>query len=297
MFLRRFAPSLLEDLRLPRTGAHCHAFFTRQATEGCVRRPYSTTLLRRQPRCTLESLASGSEVERRGRTMRVSSGARAAVASALAFGLFACEDHEATGPDLAVTCSASPPSGTAPLAVAFTLDVSGVSSFQVSITYGDGATSASLNLVHVYESPGAYTAIFSVSSGGRSATCSTGVIASAGSAPSPSPTPGVNQPPNPVFKTTPKPEPGGVFTGRAPYTILFSMCASSDVDHDELFWTMDFEGDGKNEVHGSTGGSCRREHTYAAGDYRPRICVTDLDTAGKPRHDFQCKVYEVRATP
>jgi hypothetical protein len=100
-----------------------------------------------------------------------------------------------------------------------------------------------------------------------------------------------------VFRTNPDPTSGSTFTGKAPFDIQFSMCASSDVDLDVLFWTMDFEGDGKTEVHGSTGGSCRRTNTYAAGNYRPEICVTALDSLGKARHDFQCKRYTVQITP
>jgi hypothetical protein len=190
--------------------------------------------------------------------------------------------------------------GLAPLAVAFTLNVAGTSTFDVSINYGDGTTSSTLNLTHVYQNAGGYTATFSVSASGRSATCSTAVNVT-GTPPNPSstptPPPGANQPPNPVYRTNPKPGAGDIFTGKAPFAIEFSMCASSDVDLDVLLWTMDFEGDGKTEVHGSTGGSCRRSNTYAVGNYRPEICVTDLDATGKARHDFQCKRYTVQVTP
>lgn len=224
----------------------------------------------------------------------------AAVGAVLLIGLGGCNDN-GTEPSLSATCSASPASGAAPLAVAFTLNVGGVSSFDVSINYGDGTSSSVLNLAHVYQNAGGYTATFSVSSGGRSATCATAVnvtgSSTPGPSPSPTPTPGVNTPPNAVYRTNPKPGPGDIFSGKAPFTIEFSMCASTDKDLDVLLWTMDFEGDGKTEVHGSTGGSCRRSNTYAAGNYRPEICVTDLDAAGEPRHDFQCKRYTVQVTP
>lgn len=215
-------------------------------------------------------------------------------------GLPGCND-KGTEPNLTATCSASPASGSAPLAVAFTLNVGGVSSFEVSINYGDGTSSNALNLAHVYQSAGGYTATFSVRAGERSASCSTAVNVTGPTTPTPSPsaspTPGVNSPPNAVYRTNPRPGPGDIFSGKAPFPIEFSMCASTDVDIDVLLWTMDFEGDGKLEVRGSTGGSCRRSNTYGAGNYRPEICVTDLDAAGKPRHDFQCKRYTVQITP
>jgi PKD domain len=222
---------------------------------------------------------------------------------ALAVGLAGCDD-KGTSPSLTATCSASPSSGAAPLAVAFTLNVAGASTFDVNINYGDGTSSTSLNLAHVYQAGGGFTATFSVSDKGQSATCSTAVNVSGPVAtptpspgiPSPSPSPTGNQPPNPVYRTNPKPV-GDLFTGKAPLAIEFSMCASTDVDVDVLLWTMDFEGDGKLEVHGSTGGSCRRTNNYPVGTFRPQICVTDLDAFGNIRHDFQCRRYTVQVTP
>ncbi len=226
-------------------------------------------------------------------------GAGALLALALGFG--GCDDNP-TSPSLSATCSVSPSTGAAPLAVAFTLNVAGASTFETTINYGDGTTSSSLNLAHVYQAPGGFTASFSVSAKGQSAACSTAVNVTGPAPtpspgiPSPSPSPGGNQPPNAVFRTYPKPV-GGVFTGKAPFAIEFSMCASTDVDVDVLLWTMDFEGDGKTEVRGSTGGACRRTNAYAAGTYRPEICVTDVDQAGNERHDFQCQRYTVQVTP
>jgi hypothetical protein len=229
---------------------------------------------------------------------------RTVAALALLVGFLGCEE-EGSSPSLIATCSASPVSGAAPLAVAFTLNVAGSSSFDVTINYGDGTSSGSLNLAHVYPAPGGYTATFSVSAEGRSAACSTAVNVTGPApvptpgpgVPSPSPSPAGNQPPNAVFKTTPNPGPGDIFTGTAPLAILFNMCASQDVDIDVLLWTMDFEGDRHVDIRGSTGAFCRRSHTYAAGTYRPEICVTDVDNAGNVRHDFQCKRYTVQLTP
>jgi PKD domain len=226
-------------------------------------------------------------------------------ALAVVIGLAGCND-KTTSPSLAASCSAAPSVGSAPLAVAFTLNVAGASSFDVTINYGDGTTSGSLNLAHVYQTAGGYTATFAVTAQGQSASCSTAVNVTGPTA-TPSPTPGIpspspspsggNQPPNAVFRTNPKPGAGEIFTGKAPLAIEFSMCASTDVDVDVLLWTMDFEGDGKLEVHGSTGGSCRRTNNYPAGSYRPEICVTDLDPFGNIRHDFQCHRYTVQVAP
>jgi PKD domain len=224
------------------------------------------------------------------------------LAVALGLALAGCDD-KSTSPSLTATCSASPSSGVAPLAVAFTLNVAGASSFDVTINYGDGTTSGSLNLAHVYPVAGGYTATFAVIAGGQSAACSTAVNVT-GPAPTPTPTPGLpspspstNQAPNAVFRTNPKPGAGNIFAGKAPFDIEFSMCASTDVDVDVLLWTMDFDGDGKTEVRGTTGGSCRRSNRYLAGSYRTEICVTDLDPLGNERHDFQCRRYTVQVTP
>jgi PKD repeat protein len=104
---------------------------------------------------------------------------------ALLVGLVGCDD-KGTSPrsTLTATCSASPVSGLAPLAVAFNLNVAGSPFFDVSFNFGDGTgsvegfftSSRSLNLPHVYQAPGGYTATFSVSGAeGQSVACSIGV--------------------------------------------------------------------------------------------------------------------------
>lgn len=226
-----------------------------------------------------------------------------ALATSLAVTLGACDDDSPTQPTLSATCGAAPAAGAAPLAVVFTLGVSGASRFDVTIAFGDGSSSTgssgNLNLAHTYLNPGSYTASFTVSSGGQSAACATGVTASGSPAPTPTPPPfpGGNQPPVAVFKTTPDPAAGNLISGPAPLSVLFNMCATQDVDLDVLLWTMDFEGDRRIDVRGSTGAHCRRTFAYPAGTYRPEICVTDVDARGEPRHDFQCRRYTVQATP
>jgi hypothetical protein len=213
----------------------------------------------------------------------------------------ACGDTKSVVvPSLTATCVARPSSGTAPLPVNFTLDVSGAQgAMSVAINYGDGAAGTDPTAQHVYAAPGSYTATFTVTTPGQSALCSTAVRVDAPVAPSPSPIePTVNLPPDPVFATAPDASAGGEFYDSIPFTIMFNMCRTTDPEHDPLRFTMDFEGDGITEVDGTTGADCRRSFTYEVkGIYRPKVCVTDLGSDRLPQHKFQCKVYEVTARP
>jgi len=219
---------------------------------------------------------------------------RAMVAAALGV-LLGCEGDTLVAPSLEASCGASPAAGTAPLLVRFTLNVAGAAGpFSVAVAYGDGEAGRDPDQPHTYVTPGAYTAAFTVTTETQSARCSVAVEVS------PLPLtvePIENTPPVAVFQTTPAARPGDRIEGPAPLAVRFNMCASSDVDRDVLRFTMDFEGDGSNEVDGTTGGACRRDHTYAAGAYRPRVCVTDLRRDGSPAHPFQCRVYGLTAGP
>jgi hypothetical protein len=106
-----------------------------------------------------------------------------------------------------------------------------------------------------------------------------------------------NQPPNAVFKTTPEAGANGKITGAAPLIVRFNMCPSGDPDGDRLLFTMDFNGDGRNEVEGTSGAACRRDSDpYPVGTFTARICVTDIGPDGKPLHPFQCATYQVTAS-
>jgi hypothetical protein len=208
-----------------------------------------------------------------------------------------------TAPTLSARCSASPSSGAAPLTVAFGLDVAGAQgSFSVAVDYGDGTQGSDPARAHVYAAPGSYSASFNVTTASQSARCS--VPVSVGGTPAATPTPtGSNQPPIPVYKTVPAAS-GATLTGKAPFTIEFNLCPSSDPDGDRLYFKMDLDGDGVFEYHGATGADCRHEATYAAGTYAPRICVTDVDCStwpaceGLPQlHPFLCRTYAVVANP
>lgn len=217
----------------------------------------------------------------------------ATVAALLVAALGGCRKQTITQPTLAASCAAQPASGAAPLAVTFLVSVAGASGpFTVAIAYGDGASGDNPDLPHTYASAGSYTASFTIATASQSARCAAAVTVAG-----PSPTPGGNRPPVAVFKTTPGAV-GSKISGKAPLTVRFNMCATTDPDGDALYFLMDFDGDGKFDSGGVTGASCRQDHTYATvGTWAPQICVHDIDANRVALHDDQCRTYVVEATP
>jgi hypothetical protein len=215
-----------------------------------------------------------------------------ALGGLLAAGAPACnKGSSVVAPTLTTTCAANPATGQAPLNVAFNVNVAGAQgTFSVAINYGDGSQGTDPGSPHVYKVAGAFTAAFTVTTSSQSARCSTTVTVSA------APTPPPNQPPVAVFHTNPKAV-NGTITGPAPFTVRFNMCPTADPERGRCMFTMDFEGDRHVDSAGSTGASCRRDHTYAAGTYNPIICVTDIGPDGELLHPFQCQGYRVVATP
>jgi hypothetical protein len=215
-----------------------------------------------------------------------------ALGGLLAAGAPGCNNGETVvAPTLTATCSASPATGAAPLSVSFNLAVSGAQgAFSVAIDYGDGAQGADPARAHVYSKPGAFTAAFTVSTSSQSARCSTTVTVG------PPPTPPPNLPPVAVFNTHPKAV-DGTITGPAPFTVRFNMCPTADPEGGRCLFTMDFQGDRHVDSSGSSGAYCRRDHTYAAGTYNPVVCVTDIGPDGQLLHPFQCRGFQVVATP
>ncbi len=217
----------------------------------------------------------------------------AAVLGLLGITLAACQKDEET-PALSATCAAQPSAGSAPLAVRFLLDIAGAEGpYTVTVNYGDGTAGSNPDILHTYAASGSYTASFTIETATQSARC-TALVSVIG--PTPTPTPAGNQPPSPVFKTTP-PAKGDKVTGTAPFTVNLNMCLTSDPEQDWLFFSIDFEGDGKWDVRGPFGGNCRANHTYAAGTYTPKLCVHDIDKNRAPLHDDQCHTFTVVATP
>ena len=222
-----------------------------------------------------------------------------AVAASLAAALVllpGCQEDEVVAPTLVATCEARPASGNAPLPVSFLVDVTGAEgTFSVAISYGDGSSGTNPDAPHTYVAAGSYLASFTVSTPTQSARCSTTVAVGAG--PAPTPTPGQNQAPNAVFKTDPEASLSNKISGTAPLTVRFNMCPTSDPEDDRLYFLMDFDGDGSYDSGGSTGANCRKDHVYAAGTWKPQVCVHDRDATDHPIHDDQCRTYSVTVTP
>ena len=220
------------------------------------------------------------------------------VASVLALMLLAvgpaCKDEQTvTAPSLGATCSAQPASGPAPLAVSFLVGVSGAQgTFTVAVTYGDGSSGTDPNAAHTYAAAGYFIASFVVTTPTQSASCATAVTVGPGTGP----IPGTNQPPTPVFKTSPRANKGTI-SGTAPFKVEFNMCPTPDPEGDKLYFSMDFDGDGIKDQGGTTGGNCRRDHLYPVGTWTAHICVRDIDASGNALHEDQCAIYTVEATP
>jgi len=197
-----------------------------------------------------------------------------------------------TPPTLSATCSASPTSGAAPLAVAFALGVAGAEGpVTVSISYGDGATGTNPDVNHTYAVGGLFTASFDVRTPTQSARCAVTIEVTASA--SGGGTGEDNEPPVADFRTGPGATPAGKITGTAPLTVNFNMCRTFDPEGDPLRFTMDLNGNGQLNVGGSTGASCREPWTYSAGTWNPEICVTDLGSQGQTLHRYQCRTYTI----
>jgi PKD repeat protein len=228
----------------------------------------------------------------------------AVVGAAAALGLVSgCHQDAVTVPSLSASCSASPASGAAPLRVTFTLDVAGAQGvFTVAIDYGDGTTGSDPGAAHLYAGAGSFSPAFTVTTPTQSARCSA-VVTVAAPQPTPSPTPVVNRPPEAVFHTNPA-DSGSTISGKAPLTVEFNLCRTSDPDGDPLRFEMDLDGNGTFEYQGSTGADCRHGATYGAGTHPATMCVTDIPCltwpacAGYPPiHPRQCRSYSVVVTP
>jgi hypothetical protein len=237
-----------------------------------------------------------------GRLLRLA----AVLLSVLALAGQGCHEETVTTPTLSATCAASPTSGAAPLRVAFSLDVAGAQgAFTVVIDYGDGTQGSDPAQAHIYTTGGSFSPAFTVRTATQSARCSATVtVVSAPPTPTPTPSPSVNLPPQASFITNPAANGSGTITGKAPFTVDFNMCRTSDPDKDSLRFQMDLDGNGTFEYVGSTGADCRHSATYAAGTHAATMCVTDIDCTtwpacfGNPQiHPLQCRTYSAVATP
>jgi len=231
---------------------------------------------------------------------------RLALVLALSAAMPACQ-KTTTEPatPLAISCSAVPTSGQAPLSVAFGLGVTNaVGTLGVSISYGDGTQGTDPDARHVYAAAGDYMASITVTAGAETARCSVPISVAPAPVPTPSPTPVPrNRPPDAVFLTTPAAS-GTSISGKAPFVVNFNMCRTTDPDDDRLLFRMDLDGDGSFEFFGSSGADCRHEATYPVGTRTATLCVADVSCPSwpicwdyPPLHPYQCRSYTVTATP
>lgn len=218
------------------------------------------------------------------------------VVAVLALAGPACQKEETvTAPALGATCEALPSTGQVPLPVSFELSVSGAEGpFSVSVSYGDGGTGTNPDLPHTYASTGVFTVSFVVTTATQSARCAATVTVLPSTVPSPPPS--SNQPPKAVFKSTPDAV-ASTISGTAPLSVRFNMCASADPEGDRLYFFHDFDGDGEIDWAGTTGAHCRADHVYAAGTWKARNCLHDMDANDEALHNDQCKTYSVVVTP
>ncbi len=85
----------------------------------------------------------------------------------------------AAPPQLVVSCAAQPSSGTAPLAVQFSSTPSGgTGTYAYAWAFGTGQTSTQQSPAFTYTSPGTYSALLTVTSGGQTGTCSQAITVS-----------------------------------------------------------------------------------------------------------------------
>jgi hypothetical protein len=204
-----------------------------------------------------------------------------------------CHKENVTQPTLSTSCEAQPSSGPAPLAVAFAVSVAGAAGpFTVAISYGDGTSGSNPDQPHTYVTAGNYTASFTIATASQNARCATTVTVAA----QPTPTSVGNRAPVAVFKTTPEAT-GSKINGTAPLSVRFNMCASTDPDGDALYFLIDFDGDGIFDSGGTTGASCRQDHTYPVGTWVPELCLHDMGHDRVALHDDECRTYVVVATP
>ena len=152
--------------------------------------------------------------------------------------------------------TATPVSGTAPLAVSFDASASTDSDGSIATyawTFGDGASGSGKTAAHTYTSAGTFTATLTVTDNLGATGTSTKTITV--SAPA-------NRPPTASFTATP-------VTGTAPLAVSFDASASTDSDGSISSYAWTF-GDG------ATGSGKTAAHTYtAAGTFTATLTVTD----------------------
>lgn len=177
--------------------------------------------------------------------------------SVLLAGACGDDDENPAAASTTLTCSASPSSGTAPLAVAFSVVPSGpVTAYEVQ--YGDGTAGNNPSAGHIYTNPGSYEATVIALGAGGQQTCRMTITAAARST--------ANAPPHASFSFSPRPADGPI-----PLRVVVNMCESTDPDGDKLVYTYVWGNGGFHD-----GGRCEMDHTYGRrGFYILKVCVGD----------------------
>jgi PKD repeat protein len=158
-----------------------------------------------------------------------------------------------TPPLQIVSCSASPTSGSIPLAVNFSVTATGgTGAYGYAWNFGDGGSSTLQNPSHTYSTPGQYAGVITVTSGTQTQSCTTSTIS-------------VTCPDLVVACTGPT-------SGKMGVAVTFSCSASGGSGTYTYDW--DF-GDGTTH---ST--SQNPSHVYqSAGTWNPKVTVKSCDTS------------------
>jgi hypothetical protein len=128
------------------------------------------------------------------------------------------------------------------------------------------------------------------------------VVATSTPALTPTPTPtssggGTSDAPKASFAVLPLPGADGKILGSTPFDVTFNMCATVNPDpvNRELYFALDFLGDGSATHSGTTGSDCRFTYRYGTPvDAFARVCVVDRDRlTHKELHEFQCTTFHV----
>lgn len=161
-----------------------------------------------------------------------------------------------TGGDLTASASGMPASGQSPLTVSFIGSAAGgAAPYAFEWAFGDGGTSTSQNPVHIFTSPGRYTATFTVTDGNRSvARAAVGVTVDSW-----------------ITSTFVAYGTASAMSGPAPLAVDFTGTGSGGTAPYSCSWSF---GDGAS----ASGPSV--SHTFtAAGTYAVRLTVTDQTAA------------------
>ena len=152
--------------------------------------------------------------------------------------------------------TATPTTGTAPLAVSFDASASSDSDGSIASyawTFGDGGTGSGKTASHSYTTAGTFTATLTVTDNQGATGTTTRTITVTGA---------TNRPPTASFTATP-------VTGTAPLAVSFDASASSDSDGSIASYAWTF-GDG------AAGSGKTLAHTYStAGTYTAKLTVKD----------------------